>query len=290
MAFFDPPQPPRPDRPPQPDLSSDPDAGDRTAQPTFSLSAVTFTPQMIVGSFILLLGVLLTLDALAIIEAGRVTPTLLSLGVVVWGVALLTRRTRGHRFWGFVMCVFGTSLLLRTLGVVYVGFWQLFWPLAMVIVGGALVLQTLRRGSPRPEDGASQPWSPFAFKGRRPIRPHLFAVMGEDKRTITDNPFRGGEMTAFMGGCVMDLRQAVIRSGEQATIDVFGVMCGHELYVPENWVVTSRIVPIMGGVDDKRVLPPPVPGAPGGPSEGSPRLLLRGMVIMGGFVIKRATS
>ena len=44
----------------------------------------------------------------------------------------------------------------------------------------------------------------------------LVAVMGEAKRASNDQPFRGGEMTAVMGGCVLDLRQATIAPGDEA--------------------------------------------------------------------------
>jgi hypothetical protein len=265
MAFFDPPRPPRLERPSRPDMAG---AADRSGW-----RAARFTPQLVVGILVALAGVLLTLDALTIIDASGVRRLFLPLGCMAVGGTLMTHRSRGHQFWGFVLFVFGASMLLNALGLVRVGFWQLFWPLVMILIGAGLIVQTMRRGAPEARD--------------RKTAPHLFAVMGEDKRTITDTPFRGGEMTAIMGGCVMDLRQAVIPPGEEATIDVFGVMCGHEIHVPDGWVVTSRIVPVMAGVDDKRVLPPPVPEG-SGPAEGPPRLVLRGMILMGGLAIKKA--
>ena len=75
------------------------------------------------------------------------------------------------------------------------------------------------------------------------------------------SPFRGGEMTAFMGGCELDLRQAEMAPGEDATIDVFAVMGGHEIRVPETWAVVTKAVPIMGGVEDRTR--PPARGPPG---------------------------
>jgi hypothetical protein len=108
----------------------------------------------------------------------------------------------------------------------------------------------------------------------------LFAALGEAKRASNDAPFRGGEMTAIMGGCVLDLRQATVLPGEQATVNVLAVMGGHEIWVPQDWAVASDIVPIMGGVDDKRL--PPMQAIPA----NAPRLRLRGVVLMGGVAIK----
>ena len=89
-------------------------------------------------------------------------------------------------------------------------------------------------------------------------------------------------MTAIMGGCHLDLRQATIPPGNEAIIDVFAVMGGHEIWVPGDWTVVSQVMPIMGSVDDKRL--PAVERATTG--EGRPRLVLRGFVVMGGLVIK----
>ena len=64
----------------------------------------------------------------------------------------------------------GVWLLLRGLGVVNVGFWQLFWPTMMVLFGGSLILKTLRQsGHVRLET-----WHKGAER--------LFAVMSESRR------------------------------------------------------------------------------------------------------------
>ena len=78
------------------------------------------------------------------------------------------------------------------------------------------------------------------------------------KRTSLSTRFRGGEVTAFMGGGQIDLRQATIPPGEEAVLEIFIVMGGCEIFVPPSWTVATPIVPIMGGVDDKRL--PPLPG------------------------------
>jgi hypothetical protein len=57
------------------------------------------------------------------------------------------------------------------------------------------------------------------------------------------------------------------------------MMGGCEIIVPPSWEVATPIVPVMGGVEDKRV------GviATTGPA---PRLVLRGLLMMGGIVIR----
>ena len=62
------------------------------------------------------------------------------------------------------------------------------------------------------------------------------------------------------------------------------MMGGHEMWVPSGWTVVSEVMPILGASrtsgfrpsTPRRVLP----------TEGLPRLVLRGVVLLGGLVIK----
>jgi hypothetical protein len=211
---------------------------------------------------------MLTLDRLNILNADlglRFWPLLL---VALGGKLLADRADPKSRFWGTVWLFVGLWLLLNSLGLVRVGFWDLFWPVLIIFLGVSIIRQAYYRGQ-------------STLKGSSGGSAHLCAILGESKRTVTDNPFEGGELTAVMGGCQLDLRQAGIPNGSSATIDVFAMMGGHEVFVPGGWAVESRLVPIMGGVDDKRL-----PSSDNTTIDGRPRLILRGLVIMGGLVIK----
>jgi len=52
---------------------------------------------------------------------------------------------------------------------------------------------------------------------------------------------------------------------------------GIEIYVPDGWAVEVRAVPLLGGVDDKTIMPK---------SDDAPRLVVHGLVVMGGMEIK----
>ena len=69
-------------------------------------------------------------------------------------------------------------------------------------------------------------------------------------------------------------------------LDIFGVMGGCEIAVPESWTIATPIVPVMGGVEDKRL--PPLPAGMESAAGGlaAPRLVLRGVIVMGGIQIK----
>lgn len=241
-------------------------------------SHTNLTPQLAIGIFIILAGVFLGLDSLNVLEVEgffRLWPAVI---VAVGGSMLARKDDAKARFWGGVLVFLGSWLLLNTLGLVRVGFWDLFWPLVLIGLGVKLVMRAMN----------------LDVRGAISTGTSLFAVLGESKRTNTDRPFPGGQMTAFMGGCQLDLRAATILPGEEAVIDVLAVMGGLEVWVPSGWVVVSQVVPIMGGVEDKRLpmsAPPVVPvGTPGSEPAITPtapgRLVLRGYVIMGGLVIK----
>lgn len=227
------------------------------------------TPQLVVGIFIMIAGIVLTVDRLDLFELTGIL-RLWPAAVIAIGLGMLLQRTDPPgRFWGTVWLGLGGWLLLNSLGLIRVGIGEIFWPLVLVLIGTRLAINAMRHESPR--DG-----NPVGAAS-------LFAVLGESKRVNTDNPFKGGQMSAFMGGCHLDLRQAAIPSGQEAAIDVFAIMGGLEIWVPSNWTVISHIVPIMGSVDDKRlpVAPPQTPAVdpPG-------RLVLRGQLVMGGLTIK----
>jgi hypothetical protein len=290
------------------------------------------TPQLVIGVFIMLLGVVLLLDRTALVNGWQLRP-FWPLALMAVGTAMLVQRQDpSGRFWGTVWTVVGGWMLLNRLGWLDVSLWQLIGPMVLIFIGINVLLHTMRRGNGTSvPDQAKTRWGPFgarweehvsrlqrttggippsaagpasapAPRPETPIPPPipesarpqhaiplqsdpsgsvtLFAALGEAKRASNDRPFRGGEMTAFMGGCVLDLRQATVLPGEQAIINVLAVMGGHEIWVPPGWAVASDIVPIMGGVDDKRL--PPVEALP----DNAPRLRLRGVVLMGGVAIK----
>ena len=74
--------------------------------------------------------------------------------------------------------------------------------------------------------------------------------MGGFERRVTSHEFRGGDITAFMGGGKLDLREAM-PAGGQAVINIFAMMGGFEIIVPETWRVDLEVTPLMGGIEDK---------------------------------------
>jgi predicted membrane protein len=231
------------------------------------------TPRMIVGLAIALFGVVLVLDRLNLVVADQALRWWPAVIVAIGALIFAQARRVGGGINGVIVMLIGGWLLLNSLGFMRVRFWDMFWPLVLIGIGSVLVLQATRRRT-REAEGADTDNTINAL-----------VVMGGVKRVSTAPRFRGGEVTALMGGAQLDLRQATIPPGEEAVLDVFAVMGGCEIVVPSAWSVVTPIVPIMGGVDDKRL--PPLPGALeslGG--KPAPRLVLRGLLLMGGIEIK----
>jgi hypothetical protein len=206
--------------------------------------------------------VLFTLDNLGLADARdyvRYWPA----GLIAIGVLKLWQsRDGGGAFFGLLLTIAGVWQLLEELAVVRISFEDL-WPLLLVLFGGYLVWQGLsgrQRLTPK-EEGSG--------------RMSAVAILGGVVRGNNSTAFRGADLTAVMGGCEIDLRQAAING--EAVIDVFALWGGIEIRVPETWAVESRVTPILGGVDDKTR--PPM-GA------STHRLILRGFAIMGGIEIK----
>lgn len=99
--------------------------------------------------------------------------------------------------------------------------------------------------------------------------------MGGISRKNNTNTFRGGELSAIMGGVEIDLSEAQI-SDDTATINVFAFWGGIEITVPRNWKVEIDAYPILGGIEDDTK-----------PSqeEKLKKLIVRGYAIMGGVEI-----
>ena len=222
---------------------------------------IRFTPQLLMGLLIIIVGILFTLDNLGLTVAERYI-RYWPAGLIGLGVLKLWQSRGGHAFGALVLITVGTWLLVDSLGLAYVRFWEM-WPLLLVLFGASMVWQGLRGG--RRHLATSDTNDTLS----------ALAVLSGVNRGNNSRAFKGGDLTAVMGGCEIDLRQAAIEG--EAVFDVFAMWGGIEIRVPENWTVVGRVTPLLGGFDDK-TRPP---------QQASPqRLVIRGLVIMGGVEVK----
>jgi predicted membrane protein len=221
------------------------------------------------GLVVLAIGIILTLGNLDIIRVRDVFYYWPVLFIIYGLVRLLQPEDRSGRILGVIAIFIGTALLLDRLYLLPFSLWA-YWPIIIVFIGASIIWRAFeRREVPisRLADGTSLP------DGNSTVR--AFAFMGGIKRNINSRDFRGGELTAVMGGCEIDLRNASIESGD-AIIDVFAFWGGVEIRVPMDWTVIVDATPLLGGFDDK-TRPPETPS--------KKRLVLKGYAIMGGVEI-----
>ena len=244
-----------------------------------------FTPNLVVGIGVTLLGVLLTLDKLQVTNALAWLP-----------------------YWPVLLVLFGVSIAYQALRGSQAD-------KAPPIVSAPLIIMLIFLGvlasrlSERTSRAATAP------DGDNTVTVH--ALMSGNRRVVTLDQFRRGEVTTVMGESRLDLRQTTILPGEEAVVDIVTVMGSTIVYVPAGWDVNFDAVPVMGGIKDERNRPgsalsdddddqdgarrrrrqedaTPAPTAPAAvvqppattPAGPPPRLVLRGFILMGGLVIR----
>ncbi|MGE3959519.1 MAG: DUF5668 domain-containing protein [Vicinamibacterales bacterium] len=239
------------------------------------------TPRVLVGIGLMVVGVLLFLDRIGLFDAGtvlRLWPVILIAVGVQQLVAARRDDPSGSRLnvVGLIWIGLGVLFLLNSLGITRTSVFDLLWPALLIGIG----VRLLTRGGRTARLGTADGTAPSKDSGP------VIAVLGGVKRVSSAEGLDGLDVTVFMGGAQLDYRAARLASGQEIVTDVVAVMGGCEIFVPSHWLVSAPITTVLGGIDDKRPTTSPsildASVAPGPP----PRLVLRGLLIMGGITIR----
>lgn len=229
-----------------------------------TLNMLRIAPRLIMGSFILAVGVLWTLDNIDVLDADRLLEfwpaALILIGVVRLLDPMAAKAPSG------VLIILGTALLLANLDVIDIRFWDLI-PLGVAMIGAKLIWDVV---------GRTRDASTSIPAGDTSETIHAFAMMAGLKRQSTTHEFRGGDANAIMGGVELDLRDARMGDGEEAILDTFAFWGGIEIKVPENWRVVGRVLPLLGGFEDNTTHK----------NTTGPLLIVQGTAIMGAVEVK----
>jgi hypothetical protein len=121
----------------------------------------------------------------------------------------------------------------------------------------------------------------LVFRSRRELaaagRPHFIVTQGGAELRPALNDMKDAVVSVLQGGIVLDLRGLPRENGEPLKLDVFIIMGGLELLVPEDWNVRLNVQPMMGGVRDRRT------GSRN--AERELDLMVQGQAIMGGVEV-----
>jgi hypothetical protein len=216
---------------------------------------------VLIGGLIATFGLTLLATNLGWTDLRSVMRQFWPFALVVFGIATLFNDRPGSQFWGLVMIVAGVWIYADQRNWIDVPFWAVFGPTLLVLLGGMVVWRAVS-APPKPDAETDTYIQTFAVMSGTEHKPSL--------------PFEGANLGAVMGGVKLDLISAEMK-GDTATIDVFTVMGGIEIFAPRDWEVTSKVVAFMGASVDKRR-----------PAQPGPRktLIIRGFVFMGGVEIK----
>ena len=217
------------------------------------------TPRLVIGLTVMAAGGVLLLDQIGLVRADnflRLWPVIL-IGI---GLAKLTQPP-GNRQGAVVWLVIGTGLLAASLDLIQS---RGLWAFVLMVIGGHMAWRAMsphgRRAAGDDASGALD----------------IFAFMAGVSRGSNSTDFRGGSITAIMGGCELDLTQASTLPGRRAVIDIFTIWGGIEIKVPTDWEVVNQGMALLGGIEDKTHHP----------AEARGQLLITGIAIMGGVEIK----
>ena len=258
------------------------------------------SPSIIAGVVLIALGVLFTLSSFGVIYAGSLIDYWPLVLIVPGFVSFVWPRKHADRLWGVILMAVGGLLLLRNLDLIWFRFRHV-WPVVLLVLGVYLVWRSmegrrLSRGEGGPGSGIGGRVHDGVVAGldvaggaRVPesVGPGIsgderldeFAIFGGGDRMLRSRSFRGGNVTAIMGGFDIDLRDAEIQ-GDSARIEMFVLMGGVDLKVPESWTVVIDVTPFLGGADYS-------PGNRRPPAEGTTKVLtVSGFVCMGGIEVR----
>ena len=221
--------------------------------------------QVILGVFAIGMGVLFLLDNLDIFDFHRAVAFWPAAFILFGVIKLLDTQSPNGVLVGSILVGVGVVMTINRLGYLHINM-RALWPLVIIFLGAAVVFKAVtgRRllGMQAKDDEATDSVV------------DITAILGGFDRRITTPNFRGGEVTAVMGGCMLDLRGSSIEG--EAVLNVFTLMGGITLKVPPDWTVALNGTPIMGGFDEKTVTAP----------HNNKRLVIRGYAIMGGVEVR----
>jgi predicted membrane protein len=225
--------------------------------------------QVVIGLLVVAMGVLFLLDNLGYVGF-RHALSFWPIAFMVAGASMMvSQEERNGHVTGLILIAVGLLLLLKHMGLIDIS-WNMVWPVLLIVVGGLILFRTMG-GARVVHVGVHKTGSEAGGKAADAL--DVTAILGGVQRRVETADFRGGEVTALLGGCDLDLRACSIV--KEAVLNVFTVCGGISIKVPPDWTVVLDGVPVAGGFTQKTV---PAPDA-------GKRLVITGYAFMGGVEV-----
>jgi len=225
--------------------------------------------KLVIGGLLIFVGAILMLSNLDFFDfnTGRYLFSWKSI-LIYLGLVMLASRTNKKP--AYILIGIGVFFWLPDIFGYYVRFRDVLWP--MIFIGLGLLL-IYRQRPPRniSYDANGNP------TGDNSGYLNDVSLFGGGIKIIQSKNFKGGNITAVMGGSEFDLRHVEFAS-KVAVIDVFTLFGGTKFIVPENWTVQSDAISILGGFSDKRAVSIT--------TIEDKILVIKGIVMLGGIEVK----
>lgn len=169
---------------------------------------------------------------------------------------------------GVIVMAVGGFFLIPTIFRETFHAYNLFWPSIFIIIG-VIFIVTRQRGV-----------NSVSSKGMvgNDYIDYVNIFSGGDRQIVSDN-FKGGKVTCIFGGMELDLTKSKLATGRNE-VEIACVFGGATIIVPDSWLVTIEVTPVLGGFTDSRKL------TPGRIIDQTSQLVLKGAVVFGGGEIK----
>ena len=213
--------------------------------------------RIVIGLILIVLGAFLLLDQLGVADFGAFLGDWWPLALIAIGVAQWFRSPRNTAA-AVILASVGVLLLLSNL--YDLSFWSVAWPLVIVAIGVWLILG--RELSPTTIDADTV---------------NLSAVFGGVETVSNARNLKGGSLTAFCGGIVLDLHQAT-PAMDGARLLATAAFGGIEIRVPRGWRVAVDGSPIFGGFENSTDSESELP-------DSAPRLTIKASVLFGALEV-----
>lgn len=186
----------------------------------------------IIGSIIILVGVLFLLSNYDIILIDNLWGYVWSISIIAVGITgIVSRKQFDFLYSAFILV--GALFLFKEIEIIEQSFInKTLGPLLIIIIGITFFIN----------------YSKYT-KTNGKFKKYLAVFSGIEEK-IEDNAYAGNEVTAIFGGVDLDLRKVKFKD-KVTHMNMTVVFGGIDIIVPKNVKVTTNGLPIFGGIENK---------------------------------------
>ncbi len=225
--------------------------------------------KLVIGGLLIIIGAILMFSNFDFFNV-NMAHYLFSWRSILIYVGIVMLANHPDRKSAYILIGIGVFFWLPDIFGYSVRFKDVFWPLILIGLGLLLIYRQGQHQHVQYDENGNPVEGNNGFLND-------VSVFGGGIKIIQSKNFKGGNVTAFMGGSEFDLRHVEFDS-KVAVIDVFTLFGGTKFIVPENWSVQSDAISILGGFSDKRAVSPT--------ATESNILVIKGIVMLGGIEVK----